>query len=97
MGKAHDMAYLLLKKASPEKLVGISNVTAFFRGENILGRLSAALADHLYLEYVPKFFSQVDFFGMSYYSLVPMSPLPVTEIENPGKLDKMGICPLIPC
>jgi beta-glucosidase len=36
-------------------------------------------------------FEKVDFWGLSYYAHIPFTPFPVTEINQPGQLAKMGL------
>jgi beta-glucosidase/6-phospho-beta-glucosidase/beta-galactosidase len=42
------------------------------------------------MEYVPNLFQNVDFFGMSYYGRIPHDPMPVTYLETPHKIKKLG-------
>ncbi len=91
MGKAHDVIYDKIKKAYPDKLVGISCNTVKFVGVNFLGRIAAKFADWWFIDFAPKHFAKLDYWGLSYYAYVPMRPFPVTEIENPGELKKMGL------
>lgn len=90
MGKAHDLAYTLLKKYYPEKPVGISHNCAVFAADNAIGWLPAKLLDHWFMHFVPKHFEQVDFFGMSYYARINHDPLPVTMVTTPDKLINSG-------
>lgn len=88
--KAHRLAYDSIKERLPNQMVGVSNATMDFRSESCLGQISAGIARKIYLEIIPDMFLPADFIGISYYGCVPFNPLPVTEIENPRKLDKMG-------
>ncbi|MEY4926053.1 MAG: hypothetical protein RI894_489 [Bacteroidota bacterium] len=90
MGEAHNAAFDLLKKAFPEKQVGISKNCALFKAVNIWGILPEKFANWWFNDYVMAHFEKVDFIGMSYYALIPLTPFPVTEMDNPGKLAKMG-------
>jgi beta-glucosidase len=90
MGAAHDVAYDYLKKIYPNKMVGISLNTVTFRGENLLGKLPAAFADWWFNNRVADMFKKCDFWGLSYYALIPLFPFPVTEIDQPGELAKRG-------
>ena len=91
MGKAHDVLYDLLKEAYPVIPVGISFNTAWFKGANWLGKLPAALMDWWFLTKAARPFERVDFWGLSYYAYVLFDPLPVTEVERPGRLAAMGV------
>lgn len=90
MGKAHDQAYTLLKEQAPEKPVGISHNCAVFAADNLMGWLPAKLLDHWFMQFVPKHFERVDFFGMSYYARINHDPLPVTMVTTPDKLINSG-------
>ncbi|MFM8741089.1 MAG: glycoside hydrolase family 1 protein [Cytophagales bacterium] len=90
MGKAHDEVYEYIKAKFPDQPVGISLNTVVFHPENMLGWFPARLGDWWFMEWVPKHFEKVDFFGMSYYARLPHDPLPVTSIAHRAKLDAMG-------
>ncbi len=90
MGKAHDQAYAIIKARYPQHPVGISHNTAVFAADNLVGKLPAKLLDYWFMEFVPKHFQQVDFFGMSYYARINHDPLPVTMVTTPDKLIKSG-------
>lgn len=90
MGKAHDIVYGLLKEAYPDKPVGISCNTVDFHGLNIFGKLVAKFADWWFIDFAAKHFAQLDYWGLSYYAHIPLNPFPITEIDHPGKLAKMG-------
>ncbi len=91
MGMAHDLAYKFLKRRFPDKPVGISFNTGYFKGLNLLGRIPAAFTDWWFHRHAAKPFRQVDFWGLSYYAFVPFDPLPVDEVARPGRLDRLGI------
>ena len=90
MGDAHDVAIELLHERCPGVPVGISFNTAIFKGETLLGKLPAAFTDWWFMRYAAKHFTNVDYWGLSYYAYVPFRPLPITEIDNPGKLAQLG-------
>lgn len=90
MGEAHNTAYSMLKTAFPAKQVGISKNCVWAKAENILGVLPAKLANWWFNDYIMSYFETADFIGLSYYALLPLTPFPVTEIDNPGELAKMG-------
>lgn len=90
MGKAHDRAYDLLKEKYPSHPVGISHNAAVFTSDSVLGWLPAKLSDLWFMEFVPKHFEKVDFFGMSYYAKINHDPLPVTMVTTPEKLRSSG-------
>lgn len=91
MARAHGVVYHLLKAAYPEKPVGISLNTAWFKGLNWLGAVPALLADWWFNHRAAGLFREVDYWGLSYYAFVPFGPFPITEIEKPGKLKQLGI------
>jgi beta-glucosidase len=91
MGIAHDIAVELLKDRFPNAPVGISLNTGWFEGLSWLGKLPAKFMDWWFHTKAASYFEKVDFWGLSYYAYVPFNPLPVTEIDNPGELDKLGI------
>lgn len=90
MGKAHDLAYSLLKEKYPSHPVGISHNAAIFTSDSLLGWLPAKLSDLWFMEFVPKHFKKMDFFGMSYYAKINHDPLPVTMVTTPEKLHNSG-------
>jgi len=90
MGLCHDQLYKQLKQKFPEKKVGISKNTGIFFGTNFLGNLLAKFVDWWFIEKVSSHFEQSDFWGLSYYAYMPFTPIPITEIDHPGKLAKMG-------
>lgn len=91
MGKAHDIAYELIKERYPAAPVGISFNTAWFEGRSTLGRIPAALMDWWFHRKAARPFTKVDFWGLSYYAYIPFQPGPITEIDNPGQLARMEI------
>ena len=90
MGRAHDEVYDYLKIKFPSQMVGISLNTVVFHPENMLGWFPAKLGDWWFMEWVPKHFEKVDFFGMSYYARLPHDPMPITFIDTPEKMKQLG-------
>lgn len=90
MGKAHDLVYDYIKEKRPSQPVGISHNAVVFAQENVLGWFPARLSDWWFMEYVPRHFEKVDFFGMSYYARLSHDPLPITYIETPEKIKELG-------
>jgi beta-glucosidase len=90
ISKAHDMIYAYLKQKHPEKLVGISHNSAIFAAHNLLGYLPAKLADLWYMEFIPRFFLNSDYIGMSYYARIPYDPLPISQLYTPEKMKRTG-------
>jgi len=90
MGKAHDIIYDYIKQKFPDQPVGISHNAIVFSAENVLGWFPAKLSDAWFMEWVPKHFEKVDFFGMSYYARVPHDPMPITYIDTPEKMKQLG-------
>ncbi|MCB0611829.1 MAG: glycoside hydrolase family 1 protein [Lewinellaceae bacterium] len=89
--QAHEVVYDLLKAQCPEKPVSISLNTGNFEGTNWLGKIPAKITDWWFISRAARHFEKVDYWGLSYYAHVPFTPFPITEIENPGKLDEMGV------
>jgi len=90
MGKAHDAVYAYIKQKFADKPVGISHNATIFSSENLLGWFPARLSDWWFMEYVPRHFENVDFFGMSYYTRISHDPLPINHLETPHKLKALG-------
>lgn len=92
MGLAHKVVYDLIKNKYPQVQVGISLNTAWFDAANIWGKLPAAFTDWWFHRKAARpFCHKVDYWGLSYYAYVPFDPRPITELDYPGKLSKMGI------
>ncbi|MCB0489978.1 MAG: family 1 glycosylhydrolase [Cyclobacteriaceae bacterium] len=91
MGKAHNQVYDIIKSKFPPHPVGISHNAVVFDSENVLGWFPANLSDWWFMEYVPSHFEKSDFFGMSYYARVTHDPMPITYIQTPEKIKKLGV------
>lgn len=91
MNLAHNIIYKTFKSKAPDHLIGISQNLAFFKGIHILGHLPAYLLNWWFNKRPARLFQNVDYLGFSYYAYVPFDPFPVTEVERPGRLDKLGI------
>ncbi len=91
MGMAHDIVYDMIKERHPEHPVGISLNTATFKATNPLGFIPAKFTEWWFIYQTAGFFEKVDYWGLSYYAYVPFTPLPITEVNNPGKLAKMKV------
>lgn len=89
IGRAHDEAYDIIKAGSSAP-IGISKNTVKFVGEIFPGHILAKIFDYWFMDYGADHFKKVDFQGMSYYCRMPFRPLPITEIDNPGKLKALG-------
>jgi len=91
LGRAHSLAYKMLKEKTPDIPVGISKNTVYFAPENILGVIPAGIFHYWFNYYVADFFAkEVDFLGMSYYAKIPMTPLPKNVFDNPDWFKKKG-------
>ncbi|MFN7328724.1 MAG: family 1 glycosylhydrolase, partial [Bacteroidota bacterium] len=82
--------YDYIKKKYPHQPVGISLNTVVFHPENMLGWFPARLGDWWFMEWVPRHFEKMDFFGMSYYARLPHDPLPITSMDHRKKLEALG-------
>ncbi|HNP96987.1 MAG TPA: family 1 glycosylhydrolase [Cyclobacteriaceae bacterium] len=91
MGKAHNQVYDIIKSKFPQHPVGISHNAVVFDSENVLGWFPANLSDWWFMEYVPSHFEKSDFFGMSYYARVTHDPMPITYIQTPEKIKRLGV------
>lgn len=90
MEKAHNAAYDYIHQKFPGAQVGISHNTVKFAGEIFPGQLLAKLFDWWFMDYCPGHFQKVDFQGLSYYARMPFRPFPIDNINQPGKLEKLG-------
>lgn len=90
IASAHAELYDYIKTRYPLAPVGISHNCTVFEGDNVLGRIPAAVMDWCYMHYAPALFSKIDFFGMSYYARIGHDPLPVTYITTPEKFTRNG-------
>jgi len=90
MGKAHDLVYDYIKEKLADQPVGISHNATVFAAENMLGWFPARLSDWWFMDFVPRHFEKVDFFGMSYYGRIPHDPMPITYLETPHKIKQLG-------
>jgi beta-glucosidase len=91
VGKAHHRMYDLIKQHSPNAPVGISHNAVVFEAQNMLGHLPAKISDWWFMEYMPRLFEKMDFFGMSYYARVGHDPMPITQIDTPHKIRKHNL------
>lgn len=90
ISRAHNEAYAIIKAKFPNAPIGISKNTVKFVGEVFPGQILAKIFDYWFMDYGNDHFTKVDFQGMSYYARMPFRPFPVTEIDTPGELDKLG-------
>ena len=90
LAKAHNVVYDHIKEKLPSQQVGIAKNTMIFHPENLIGFVPAKISDAVFIDYVSDHFRDVDFFGINYYGKVSFDPWPITEVDNPGKLDKLG-------
>lgn len=87
---AHNNLYNYIKEKYPDTMVGISHNCAIFSAQNLLGHIPAKFIDWLYMDYAAGLFAHTDFFGMSYYARIAHDPFPITYIETPEKIRKLG-------
>jgi beta-glucosidase len=91
MGLAHHIMYDYIKAKFPNQPVGISHNTVIFSAENFLGYLPAKISDWWFMDYLLKpFAGKLDFFGLSYYAKISHDPQPITYIDTPAKMEKLG-------
>ncbi len=87
---AHRLAYDALKEQDAKKPVGVSNSTMDFQAASLLGHASAGIFRKIHMEWVPDLFLPADFMGINYYGRIPFTPLPISEVQKPGILSKLG-------
>lgn len=91
MGIAHGFVYDYIKAKHPNRPVGISHNTVIFSAENILGYLPAKISDWWFMDKVlSKFDTKLDFFGISYYAKISYDPMPITYLDTPEKMERLG-------
>lgn len=91
LGFAHKQVYKFIKEHFPGQPVGISHNTVIFSAENVWGILPAKISDWWFMDYcLSQFDSCMDFFGMSYYAKISHDPSPITYIDTPEKIKKLG-------
>jgi beta-glucosidase len=91
MGKAHEAAYVLIKKRYPNAPIGISLNTACFEGLNLPGKMAARFVDWWFHERAAQPFERCDFWGLSYYAYMLFDPLPVDAVSRRAELERRGI------
>lgn len=91
MGIAHQAAYTMLKVYNKAIPVGISLNTCHFSAQNFLGIVPARFMDWWFHSQSAAHFDMCDFWGISYYAHIPFDPQPITELDTPHKLDKLGL------
>lgn len=85
MSAAHAQVYTYIKQKFPQALCGISHNCVSFSAENFAGLIPSRMADYWYMEYLPSFFSNSDFIGLSYYARLAFDPFPVSYVQSPEK------------
>lgn len=91
MGRAHDIAYTVIREKYKDAPIGISLNTACFEGANWLGSLVAAFSRWWFLTRAARPFEKCDFWGLSYYAYMLFDPLPVDAISRLDVLKKRKI------
>jgi beta-glucosidase len=89
--KAHEITYNVLKNKDLNKPVGISLNTATFEAANVLGYIPAKFVHWWFNERSARHFELCDFWGLSYYAYMLFDPMPISQVDRPGKLAQMGI------
>jgi beta-glucosidase len=90
MGKAHDIAVIMLRDKT-DAPVGISFNTACFEGRGILGKLAAAFVRWWFMTRAAQPFERCDFWGLSYYAYMVFDPLPMDAMTRKSALEKLNI------
>ncbi len=91
LAAAHDIMYAILQVKTPSKPVGISLNTIWFEAKNVLGIAPAQFANWWFHKKVADLFQDLDFWGISYYANILLDPTPITYIETPEKVEKLGL------
>lgn len=92
MSRAHRLSVAIIKDRFPNVPVGISKNAVIFSPQNWMGWLPAKIADKVFMEYVADhFIDGCDYWGMSYYAKIRLDPFPISEVDSPGRLDRMGL------
>lgn len=87
---AHDRLYQYIKQKYRTSLVGISHNCTIFSAQNFLGHIPSKFIDWVYMDYAASLFTNIDFFGMSYYARIAHDPFPITYLKTPEKIKKFG-------
>ncbi|MFZ4477880.1 MAG: family 1 glycosylhydrolase, partial [Saprospiraceae bacterium] len=90
MGKAHDIAVIMLRDKT-DAPVGISLNTACFEGRGVLGKLVAAFVRWWFMTRAARPFERCDFWGLSYYAYMIFDPFPMDAITRKKDLEKLQI------
>lgn len=90
MGKAHDIAIMMLRDKT-DAPVGISLNTACFEGRGVLGKLVATFVRWWFMTRAARPFERCDFWGLSYYAYVIFDPFPIDSITRKKDLVKRAI------
>lgn len=81
MGKAHDIAFAMIREKSDAR-IGISLNTGYFEGEGVMGRLVAAFMRWWFMNRAARPFRKCDFWGLRYYAYIIFDPLPMDAISS---------------
>jgi beta-glucosidase len=90
MGRAHDIAFAMIREKS-DAPIGISLNTACFKGLNLPGKLVAAFVRWWFMERAARPFQKCDFWGISYYAYMLFDPFPIDAITRKQALEKHQI------
>ncbi|MEO6038758.1 MAG: family 1 glycosylhydrolase, partial [Saprospiraceae bacterium] len=90
MGKAHDIALVMIREKSAAP-VGISLNTAYFEGQGALGRMVAGFMRWWFMNRAARPFQKCDFWGLSYYAYLIFDPLPMDAISRRADLERRNI------
>jgi len=90
MGKAHDIAWTMIREKS-EAPIGISLNTAYLEGKGLLGRLVATFVRWWLMGRAARPFEKCDFWGLSYYAYMIFDPFPMEAINRLAALEKRHI------
>jgi len=81
-----------IKAQYPNVPIGISKNTVCFYGRNRLSKPPAQLMNWFFNKYIAQhFIKPLDYLGVSYYARIGLDPLPITYIDTPEKIKKLGI------
>ncbi|MCC6459028.1 MAG: family 1 glycosylhydrolase [Saprospiraceae bacterium] len=91
MGRAHDIARMLIREKDKGAPVGISLNTAYFEATNWLAYPVVAFARWWFLTRAARPFRRCDFWGLSYYAQLLFDPRLLDVVHRPRAIQQRGL------